>query len=1026
MTATPSTFISNLYARVLLRSLSAGTATAAELLAWDNLRSANVLTEAQITSAISASSEVTTIIAPLIRIYQTFFNRVPDNDGLTFWASRIRAGGSFQDVGGSFATSPEFQSIYGAPSVAATQAFVNALYVNVLGRLPDSGGLAFWTLRYQELGANSGAASSIANGFASSAEFIANTQASIRALLAFSISEGSFGTGSLFSASAGANFTLTSGRDSFVGTATKDVISSGGIDTLGATDSLDGGDGLDTLNVQLSTAGMPVGVTIRNIETLNVTTSAVGFAVETALYSGVATFSLTASRQGAGLIDVNGAGSITVNAQGATTGNITVGPSTSPTGIVTINQAVSGSGITSGFVLSKGGSTVSIAVTGSNPDVNTDLTIGAISVTGTIATTSVSVTQTAAVTKSATLAGIVNAAVTITDVNYTSKSLLGTITTLSLSNFGAVTANSTALATVTLAGTGDSYTQGSGSLSSAQVTTQALTLNAVTLTGGITLATGLTTVTVSGALGASKINGALTASDATSVTFSGDRAIAFTGGVSFASTAAIAVEGSGGLTLGNLGVDQSFTGGSGVDVVGVAPGGTKAISGGAGDDVITLNGVLSGGTISGGAGTDTIVMTSTLAGSLTSAQAATITEFEVLRLSDSKALTLDLSRFSGINTVIYSTGVSGVTDFLNTADGFTFTQTAGMTANTRLFLADFSGASDRMTLAFRAIDGFVSTGTIIPVAIELLTITTTDTDSIGNNAAIVTPISAIFAHTVTISGLLGVNLTGGINHAGLKILDASGLTGRGSVDGLTFVSGALGLPAMVTGAAFASNQIDFSAALQPVTYQGGAGVDVITFATANSQANLIRLGNGANIVSGSNTANGANQIFGGSDIDTVSVGSGANILSLGAGNDVVSVGTGANLITGGAGADTLTYAPITSISVISTFVDASAGDRLSLPTMIYRDATASLSGKLGPAVALPAGASLQSYLDAAMLASQAFGGTTWFQFQGGTYVATDLGGDSTSFVLGQDAVVQLGGLLDLSNATIVSNQLTLV
>lgn len=51
---------------------------------------------------------------------------------------------------------------------------------------------------------------------------------------------------------------------------------------------------------------------------------------------------------------------------------------------------------------------------------------------------------------------------------------------------------------------------------------------------------------------------------------------------------------------------------------------------------------------------------------------------------------------------------------------------------------------------------------------------------------------------------------------------------------------------------------------------------------------------------------------------------------------------------------------------------------------------------------------------------------TWFQFQGGTYVAADLGGDSTSFVLGQDAVVQLAGLLDLPNAIIVSNQLTLV
>lgn len=43
-----------------------------------------------------------------------------------------------------------------------------------------------------------------------------------------------------------------------------------------------------------------------------------------------------------------------------------------------------------------------------------------------------------------------------------------------------------------------------------------------------------------------------------------------------------------------------------------------------------------------------------------------------------------------------------------------------------------------------------------------------------------------------------------------------------AANGLTFVSGALGLPATVTGAVFTGNQIDFSAALQPVTYQAGA------------------------------------------------------------------------------------------------------------------------------------------------------------------------------------------------------------
>jgi hypothetical protein len=59
MSTTPSTFITGLYTNVLRRSVAAGTATNAELLSWDALVTANLLTQAQVTSAIVNSVEAT-------------------------------------------------------------------------------------------------------------------------------------------------------------------------------------------------------------------------------------------------------------------------------------------------------------------------------------------------------------------------------------------------------------------------------------------------------------------------------------------------------------------------------------------------------------------------------------------------------------------------------------------------------------------------------------------------------------------------------------------------------------------------------------------------------------------------------------------------------------------------------------------------------------------------------------------------------------------------------------------------------
>ena len=76
------------------------------------------------------------------RLYQAAFDRAPDRGGLGFWITKLDAGLlNLANVSQLFIDSAEFSSRYGNLSNAQ---FVNQLYLNVLHRLPDAEGLAFW------------------------------------------------------------------------------------------------------------------------------------------------------------------------------------------------------------------------------------------------------------------------------------------------------------------------------------------------------------------------------------------------------------------------------------------------------------------------------------------------------------------------------------------------------------------------------------------------------------------------------------------------------------------------------------------------------------------------------------------------------------------------------------------------------------------------------------------------------------------------------------------------------------------
>lgn len=77
------------------------------------------------------------------KLYQAAYARTPDNAGFRYWAGIADTTGmSALNLADQFLAAPEFTQKYGAnPS---NLAYATAMYANILGRSPDSAGLAYW------------------------------------------------------------------------------------------------------------------------------------------------------------------------------------------------------------------------------------------------------------------------------------------------------------------------------------------------------------------------------------------------------------------------------------------------------------------------------------------------------------------------------------------------------------------------------------------------------------------------------------------------------------------------------------------------------------------------------------------------------------------------------------------------------------------------------------------------------------------------------------------------------------------
>ena len=112
------------------------------------------------------SAEFQAAIAPVTRLYFAYFLRIPDYGGLQHWIGQFKSGQSLAQISQAFAASDEFRLRYG--SLGNSQ-FVTLVYNNVLGRAPDSAGLAHWTQQLQ----NGLSRGDMMVAFSESAEYLA-------------------------------------------------------------------------------------------------------------------------------------------------------------------------------------------------------------------------------------------------------------------------------------------------------------------------------------------------------------------------------------------------------------------------------------------------------------------------------------------------------------------------------------------------------------------------------------------------------------------------------------------------------------------------------------------------------------------------------------------------------------------------------------------------------------------------------------------------------------------------------------
>ncbi len=81
-------------------------------------------------------------LAGIVELYIAYFDRAPDAVGLAYWGNALAEGMSMKAIAASFNVQVETRAAY--PETMSNAELATAVYDNVLGRVPDQEGFAYW------------------------------------------------------------------------------------------------------------------------------------------------------------------------------------------------------------------------------------------------------------------------------------------------------------------------------------------------------------------------------------------------------------------------------------------------------------------------------------------------------------------------------------------------------------------------------------------------------------------------------------------------------------------------------------------------------------------------------------------------------------------------------------------------------------------------------------------------------------------------------------------------------------------
>lgn len=127
---------------------------------------AGSLTPGGLVAALRLDADNVGNVDPVTRLYRAYFLRIPDKGGLEYWIRQRRlTGKKLNVISDSFARSNEFKTKYGT---LTNRAFVERIYVNVLGRPGEKSGVDYWTSRLDRKVSTRG---QVMTGFSESNEY---------------------------------------------------------------------------------------------------------------------------------------------------------------------------------------------------------------------------------------------------------------------------------------------------------------------------------------------------------------------------------------------------------------------------------------------------------------------------------------------------------------------------------------------------------------------------------------------------------------------------------------------------------------------------------------------------------------------------------------------------------------------------------------------------------------------------------------------------------------------------------------